>query len=75
MSDIIRLVGENRAVEILGVKLVGFNAENAKKLVFTVVLVLIIVLIARGLNFSCAGSYAAAITNAFSFGPARRSTS
>jgi small-conductance mechanosensitive channel len=51
MSDIIRLVGENRAVEILGVKLVGFNAENAKKLVFTVVLVLVILLIARGLNF------------------------
>ncbi|WDT76381.1 MAG: hypothetical protein MPW16_04025 [Candidatus Manganitrophus sp.] len=35
MENFIRLVGPNRAVEIFGVKLVGVNAENAKKLLFS----------------------------------------
>jgi small-conductance mechanosensitive channel len=52
MGDWIRLVGENHAVEILGVKLVGVNAENGKKLLFTIAFIIAIILIdrlARGL--------------------------
>lgn len=35
MDPIFELVGPNRAVQLLGVRLVGFNAENGKKLLFT----------------------------------------
>lgn len=35
MNDYIRLVGPNHAVEIFGVKLVGVNAENGSKLLFS----------------------------------------
>ena len=40
----IRLVGPNRAVEILGVKLVGVNAENGNKLVFSLLFILLVLL-------------------------------
>lgn len=43
--DAFDLVGPNRALAIFGVKLVGANAENAKKLVFTVVYILLVVLL------------------------------
>lgn len=35
MKDWLQLVGPTQAVEILGVKLVGINAENGKKLLFS----------------------------------------
>jgi hypothetical protein len=35
MNSFIELVGENHALQVFGVKLVGVNAENGKKLVFT----------------------------------------
>lgn len=35
MTDLIELVGPNQAVQIFGVKLVGVNAENGRKLLFT----------------------------------------
>jgi small-conductance mechanosensitive channel len=38
MDEIIRLVGPNRAVEIFGIRLVGINAENGKKLLMTLLL-------------------------------------
>lgn len=34
MTDLVRLVGPNRAVEIFGVRFVGVNAESGKKLLF-----------------------------------------
>src|SRR3954469_17365705 len=39
MSYRIKLVGPNNAVELFDVKLVGVNAENGKKLLFTIVFV------------------------------------
>jgi small-conductance mechanosensitive channel len=39
LDHVIRFVGPNRALELFGVKLVGINAENGKKLLFTLVLV------------------------------------
>jgi small-conductance mechanosensitive channel len=45
------LVGSHRAVQIFGVKLVGVNAENGKKLLFSVILLLVLVGVSRGLSF------------------------
>jgi small-conductance mechanosensitive channel len=50
MGDLVRLVGQNQAVEILGVRLVGFNAENGKKLLFTIVFIVTILLVSRGVH-------------------------
>jgi small-conductance mechanosensitive channel len=47
MEQVIRLVGPNQAVEFLGIRLVGINAENGKKLLFSLVYVLLVLLIAR----------------------------
>ncbi|BBL77235.1 mechanosensitive ion channel family protein [Methylomagnum ishizawai] len=42
MDGIIRLVGPSQALEIFGIRLVGFNAENARKLLMTLLLFLLI---------------------------------
>ena len=47
LGNIITLVGPNRAVEILGVRLVGVNAENAIKLLFTFIFIAFVVLVGR----------------------------
>lgn len=48
MGNFVRLVGPHRAVEVLGVKLVGVNAENGLKLVFTLVFIAAMLLLGRG---------------------------
>jgi small-conductance mechanosensitive channel len=45
LEDFIRLVGPNQAVEILGVKLVGVNAENAEKLLFSLAFIVVVLLL------------------------------
>jgi small-conductance mechanosensitive channel len=47
MSDWIKLVPPNNAVEPFGVRLVGFNTENGKKLLFTIVFVAVVLVIGR----------------------------
>lgn len=47
LEAILRLVGSNRAVEILGVKLVGVTAENGRKLLFTLAFILMVVLLVK----------------------------
>lgn len=47
MVDWIRLVGTNQTLEILGVKLVGVNADNGKKLLMTIVLIVLALLLRR----------------------------
>lgn len=42
MEGILQLVGPERAVEFLGIRLVGINAENGTKLMLSVVFVLIV---------------------------------
>jgi len=42
MDDVIRLIGPERAVEVLGVRLVGVNAVNAKKLLFTLIFLTVV---------------------------------
>lgn len=42
-----QLVGPQKAIELFGVRLLGFNAENGKKLLFSIVLIVLVRLIAR----------------------------
>lgn len=45
--DWIRLVGPEHAVEILGIRLVGINLENAVKLALTLILIFLVVAMSR----------------------------
>jgi small-conductance mechanosensitive channel len=45
VEHVIRFVGPNHALELFGVKLVGANAENAKKLLFTLVFLALMLLV------------------------------
>jgi small-conductance mechanosensitive channel len=47
VDSFIRLVGPTQALELFGVKLVGFNAENGKKLLFTIALIVVMLVISR----------------------------
>ena len=47
LQDVIEVAGPRRAVEILGVELVGVNAENGRKVVLTIVFVLLVLLLSR----------------------------
>ncbi len=51
MGNIVQLVGPDQVVQLFGVKLVGVNAENAKKLLFSVVFVVFVVLVGRLLRW------------------------
>ncbi len=44
----VRLVGPNRALELFGVKFVGVNAENGRKLLLTIAYVTLVLLLGRG---------------------------
>ncbi len=50
MDQFVRLVGPNRAVEILGVKLVGVNAENGFKVLFTLGFIALLMFLSRFLQ-------------------------
>ena len=47
MDEIIRLVGPNQAVEFFGVRLVGMNAESAKKLLFTLIFIFVVIALVK----------------------------
>ncbi len=50
MDDFVRLVGPNRALELFGVKLVGVNAENGLKLLFTLGFIVVALLLGRSVR-------------------------
>lgn len=50
MDHFIRLEGPQQAVYLLGTRLVGVNADNAKKLLFTLALVALVLLLGWGLR-------------------------
>jgi small-conductance mechanosensitive channel len=50
MNSWLEFVGPNRAIQIFGVRLVGINAENGMKLLFSLAFVLCVFLIARLLH-------------------------
>ena len=49
MGDWIQLVGPNRAVQVFGVKLVGVNASNGNKVLFSLAFILLVML--AGMDF------------------------
>lgn len=51
MQDFVRFSGTNQAVEIFGTNLVGINAENGKKFLFSLVFVVAALLLGRMLQF------------------------
>ena len=51
MSNIIQLVGPKHIVQLFGVRLVGVNAENGKKLLFSVVFVIGVLFLGRVLRW------------------------
>jgi small-conductance mechanosensitive channel len=50
MNDWVRLAGPHKAVEIFGIRLVGVDAENGKKLAFTLIFAATILLLAGALR-------------------------
>jgi small-conductance mechanosensitive channel len=51
VDSFIRIVGPEQAVELFGIRLVGVNVENAKKLAFTVVFLLLLWMVYRASLF------------------------
>jgi small-conductance mechanosensitive channel len=51
MNDVLHIVGPEKAVELLGIRLVGVSAENGKKLLFTVCFVMLTILVGHFLNW------------------------
>ena len=56
VENVIRFVGPNRALELFGVKLVGINAENGKKLLFTIILIVLMMLLSKLLRTVARGA-------------------
>lgn len=50
MSDFIQFVGPNQALQIFGVRLLGFSAENGKKLLFSAFVIASALLLTAGLR-------------------------
>lgn len=55
MGNVVQIVGPHGAVQLFGVKLVGFTADNGKKLLFSIVFLLGIWLIGRFLKYIARG--------------------
>lgn len=55
VDGIVRFVGPHQSLEVFGVKLVGINIENGKKVLFTLGLVLVLLLISKGLRMLARG--------------------
>jgi small-conductance mechanosensitive channel len=54
LSAIVEFVGPNRALQLFGVKLVGINAENGVKLLFTLGLIVVVLLLGKLLRWPAA---------------------
>lgn len=54
LQDVVEVSGPRKAVEILGVELVGVNAENGRKLLLTLAFVLLVLLLSRLLRVAAA---------------------
>lgn len=54
MGNVIQLVGPQQAVQLFGIKLVGVNAENGKKLLFSLVFIAFVISLGRVLRWLAA---------------------
>lgn len=50
IESIFQLVGPHRSIQVFGIRLLGFNADNGRKLIFSVAFVLLVWLLGRGLK-------------------------
>lgn len=50
MSGVVEIVGKSHTVQLFGIPLIGVSGENAKKLLFTVVFIVLVLLIGRVLR-------------------------
>lgn len=51
MGNFVQFVGPDHALQLFGVKLVGVNAENGKRLLFSIVLIVFLSLLGRALRW------------------------
>src|SRR5947208_11844824 len=51
LGTVVQIVGPNQVVQLFGVRLVGVNAQNAKKLLFSIVFVLFVYLLGKVLRW------------------------
>lgn len=63
--DFVQFVGPNNALQLFGVKLVGVNADSGKKLLFTIVLVVVALTIGRAVRSVARGVTARGERTAF----------
>jgi small-conductance mechanosensitive channel len=47
MTDLIQVVGRDRTLQVLGIRLVGVSAENGKKLLFSIAFIIVVILLNR----------------------------
>jgi small-conductance mechanosensitive channel len=47
MADFVQVVGPDRTLQVLGIRLIGVSAENGKKLVFSIAFVVLVMLLNR----------------------------
>ena len=57
MDKIFKIIGPNEMVQLFGVKLVGVNATNGKRLLFSIVFILLVVLLGRLLRWLAAPTW------------------
>ena len=55
MDSIIEFVGPNHALQVFGIKLVGINAENGIKLLFTIILIMVVMAVSKLLRLAARG--------------------
>ena len=65
MRDIIKLVGPHRSLQIVGVNLVGFNADNGRKILFSCAFLIAVWLTGRLSKWMTRGSDASNERRAF----------
>src|SRR5690349_15124498 len=51
MNPIFQIVGREHTVQIFGIRLLGVNAENGRKLLFSIVFVVLVVVLSRVLKW------------------------
>lgn len=56
IESIFQLVGPHRSIQVFGIKLLGFNADNGWKLIFSVAFLLFVWLLGRGLKWIAGGN-------------------
>ena len=73
MNPIFQIIGPEHTVQFSGIKLLGINAENGRKFLFTVIFVVVVLLVSKLLKGLARGVLGSA-GDGFTSGRGRRST-